>query len=211
MNISTLPFKAPRLNAYSLIEIGIALMIVGVLVGAVIKGRDMLEGARHISIVKDFQNIKRALCAYQDTYLAIPGDDSGANRFGADVQPGNGDLQITGQDVSKVWVHLHAAELWRDKNFPTSKLGGVYIVESDPNQQVWIVLAHNNDKGPILTPRQALRLKNKILSMDGDLSESDVVIDDGHHAPSACLVAGKLNLQNIDKVCIVRYKASDLG
>ncbi|MDP2193529.1 MAG: hypothetical protein Q8K36_03280, partial [Alphaproteobacteria bacterium] len=146
MITSARTIRNPRFKAYSLIEIGIALMIVGVLVGAAIKGRDMLEGARHISVAKDFQNIKRALCAYQDTYLAIPGDDPKANRFGADVQPGNGDLQITDQDVSKVWVHLHAAELWRNKDFPTSKLGGVYMVESDANQQVWIVLTHDTSK-----------------------------------------------------------------
>jgi prepilin-type N-terminal cleavage/methylation domain-containing protein len=67
-----------RLAAFSLIELSVVLVIVGVLMGAIFKGQDLLDVAKVRSVVHDFQHIKVAIHNYQDTYGTLPGDDSNA-------------------------------------------------------------------------------------------------------------------------------------
>ena len=112
-----------RQSGFTLVEIAIVLVIVGLLIGGVLKGREMITNAKIKRVENDFAGVSAAIYAYQDRYGVLPGDDASAStRFpgtwgGSDN--GNGVGTITGgwdssnnNDESRlVWKHLRGAGL----------------------------------------------------------------------------------------------------
>ncbi len=112
----------PRvLTGFTLIELAIVLVVIGLLLGGVLKGQELIESARVRNIITQLESIKAAYYAFQDKYQAAPGDYPGqlayANLSGiANAQVGgNGDgvVQDTPQarESLLVWVHLSHANL----------------------------------------------------------------------------------------------------
>lgn len=65
-------------TGFTLIELAIVLVIIGLLLGGVLRGQELINSARVKSLTRDFQNIQVYLYTYQDRFKAIPGDDSRA-------------------------------------------------------------------------------------------------------------------------------------
>ena len=65
-------------KGFTLVEIAIVLVIIGLLLGGILKGQEMITQAKIKNIVADFSGISAAYHGYQDRYRAIPGDDPGA-------------------------------------------------------------------------------------------------------------------------------------
>src|ERR1700687_3842606 len=65
-------------KGFTLVEIAIVLVIIGLLLGGILKGQEMITRAKIKNVVADFSGISAAYYGYQDRYRAIPGDDSGA-------------------------------------------------------------------------------------------------------------------------------------
>jgi prepilin-type N-terminal cleavage/methylation domain-containing protein len=65
-------------QGFTLVEIAIVLVIIGLLLGGILKGQEMITQAKIKNVVADFSGISAAYYGYQDRYRAIPGDDSGA-------------------------------------------------------------------------------------------------------------------------------------
>ncbi len=89
---------------FTLIEIAIVLVVIGLLLGGVLKGQAMIENTKVKSLSNTARGLSAAIYAYQDKYKAYPGDDARAktNLPGAgpgcvagDVDNGNGNGQIT--------------------------------------------------------------------------------------------------------------------
>ena len=154
-----------RLAAFSLIELSVVLVIVGVLMGAIFKGQDLLDVAKVRSVVHDFQHIKIAIHNYQDTYGALPGDDPQADtRFGSGVVKGNGNGFVESAESAHVWEHLNKAGDWESATPPTSKFGGNYDIISAPDATMpgnWIRLSKDSGQA-LLTPKQVQKLMSKI-------------------------------------------------
>ena len=64
---------------FTLIEIAIVLVIIGLLLGGVLQGQQLIENSRVRSAMNDFNGIAAAAFSYQDRYGRLPGDDPGAN------------------------------------------------------------------------------------------------------------------------------------
>ncbi|HYD56478.1 MAG TPA: prepilin-type N-terminal cleavage/methylation domain-containing protein [Burkholderiales bacterium] len=65
-------------KGFTLVEIAIVLVIIGLLLGGILKGQEMITQAKIKNIMADYSGISAAYHGYQDRYRAIPGDDPGA-------------------------------------------------------------------------------------------------------------------------------------
>jgi len=108
-------------KGFTLVEIAIVMVIIGLLLGGVLKGQEVITNARLKRIITDFNGISAAVFSYQDRYRALPGDDiTASKKFTSSPPPdGNGNGQITGNfyslndaDESRIiWRHLREAGL----------------------------------------------------------------------------------------------------
>ncbi|CAO5678036.1 MAG: hypothetical protein NEHIOOID_00182 [Holosporales bacterium] len=186
-----------KLAAFSLIELGIVLLVIGVLAVGVFKGKDILDSAKLQSTIQEIQHIQQGVHQYTDLYHALPGDDPDASRFGDTVQNGNGNRIIDGNEQDLFWVHLFKAGMSAfEKNYPC-KMGGVYTVEQD-SSTLYLVVSNPNQAG-LLTPKQAKIIESK-------LGSNAVDIADGKDNQGLCLSNGVLNLKTTRPVCIVKIK-----
>lgn len=63
-------------RGFTLIELAIVLVIIGLLLGGVLKGQELINSAKVKNMANDFKNIQILLYGYQDKFKAIPGDDA---------------------------------------------------------------------------------------------------------------------------------------
>lgn len=124
---------------FTLIEIAIVLVIIGLLLGGVLKGQEMIESAKIKNVRNDLEGIAAAVYTYQDRYRAYPGDDPRAGRWGAATAGnGDGDLEsntdaftngpLGANERRSFWQHLRYAGLLTgdatDNNAPLHAFGG---------------------------------------------------------------------------------------
>jgi prepilin-type N-terminal cleavage/methylation domain-containing protein len=93
-------------SGFTLVEIAIVLVIIGLLLGGVLKGQEMITSSKAKSLFSDKSAFQAAYNAYADRYRAIPGDDALASgRFSAlacgavACSNGNGNGAIANQTV----------------------------------------------------------------------------------------------------------------
>lgn len=63
-------------NGFTLIELAIVLVIIGLLLGGVLKGQELINSAKVKNLVADFKNVQVFMYGYQDKFKALPGDDA---------------------------------------------------------------------------------------------------------------------------------------
>ena len=89
-----------KTQGFTLVEIAIVLVIIGLLLGGILKGQEMITQAKIKNLIADFSGISAAYHGYQDRYRAIPGDDPGAGgaagRWGVAATSGDGNGQVGG-------------------------------------------------------------------------------------------------------------------
>ncbi len=62
-------------QGFTLVEIAIVLVIIGLLLGGILKGQEMITQAKIKNVIADFSGISAAYHGYVDRYHKIPGDD----------------------------------------------------------------------------------------------------------------------------------------
>lgn len=108
-------------SGFTLVEIAIVLVIIGLLLGGVLKGQEIITNAKIKNLENDFNGLSAAIYSYQDRYRALPGDDkNAATRFGNGTS-GNGNGSIGGNfnadcsggsgESCQFWIHLRNAGL----------------------------------------------------------------------------------------------------
>ena len=63
-------------SGFTLVEIAIVLVIIGLLLGGVLKGQELIDSAKVKNFANDFRNLPLFIYGYQDKFKALPGDDS---------------------------------------------------------------------------------------------------------------------------------------
>jgi prepilin-type N-terminal cleavage/methylation domain-containing protein len=100
---------------FTLIELAIVLVIIGLLLGGVLKGQELINSARVKSLATEFKNIQVYVYGYQDRFRAIPGDDRAATNHVAATNNGDGDGVIEGAwnaaagESFNFWQHVRLA------------------------------------------------------------------------------------------------------
>lgn len=115
-------------SAFSLVELSIVLVILGLLVGGILAGQSLIHAAELRSVTTSVDKYKTAMFAFRDKYFQLPGDMSNATSFwgtGASCRSnttggtcnGNGDGFIlcspdyTGCEITYATQHLALAGL----------------------------------------------------------------------------------------------------
>ena len=65
-------------SGFTLVEIAIVLVIIGLLLGGVLKGQELITQAKIKNVANDLNGMSAAVYGYQDRYKRFPGDDNGA-------------------------------------------------------------------------------------------------------------------------------------
>src|SRR5882762_1446995 len=91
MNESVFNLKKSTEAGFTLVEIAIVLVIIGLLLGGILKGQEMITQAKIKNVINDFNGITVAITSYQDRYRALPGDDKNASARWTTQAPANGD------------------------------------------------------------------------------------------------------------------------
>jgi prepilin-type N-terminal cleavage/methylation domain-containing protein len=111
-------------SGFTLVEIAIVLVIIGLLLGGILKGQELINSAKVKNLANDFRVIPTYIYAYQDKFKALPGDDSqvtvhvtGAAAAAPAATLGNGVIDgtwnsTTATDESVLfWQHARLANL----------------------------------------------------------------------------------------------------
>jgi len=126
-----------RQQGFTLIEIAIVLVIIGLLLGGILKGQELITSARVRNLISQQDGIKAGFYGFQDRYRALPGDyQQATTNLGGPTEPsatrnGNGDGRIrdqTGdtpvQETVLAWDHLTRAG-FINGNYLYGTAGGV--------------------------------------------------------------------------------------
>lgn len=68
-------------KGFSLVELSIVLVILGLLTGGILAGQSLIRGAELRAVVSEYQRYLSATQSFRDKYMAIPGDMTNATSF----------------------------------------------------------------------------------------------------------------------------------
>lgn len=101
--------KFKHQSGFSLLELAIALAVLAILTGGVLKGRELINTAKVQSMITELANLETAITAFESRYNALPGDFSAATAAGLG-SGGDGDGLInTNDEIGSAWQHLALA------------------------------------------------------------------------------------------------------
>ncbi len=109
-------------KGFTLVELSIVLIIIGLLIGGILKGQELIRNAQSKSLIAQLDAYRAANNGFVDKYGQFPGDFSRASvllsvkQDGATPQvdgDGNGRVNGLGNDGESLeyWQHLSAADL----------------------------------------------------------------------------------------------------
>lgn len=161
-------------QGFSIIELAVCLVIIGLFTGAILKGIEIVKEARLQATISQVQDIQLAISNFHSRYSSLPGDYKFASTYiKTGLKDGNQDGMISGDGLNKdseaanFWHHLSASGLYTmtgaqddsdqfdfGHGIPSAKIGGGFTIEFDPaplkelNPSIesthWIVLGKKN-------------------------------------------------------------------
>jgi prepilin-type N-terminal cleavage/methylation domain-containing protein len=192
-------------SGFTLIEIAIVLVIIGLLLGGVLKGQELINSAKVKNLANDFKNIPVFIYGYQDKYRALPGDDAKADTnvngelgapasdLGNGVIGGSWNTPTDTDEAFLFWQHVRLANLAPGSTYliaedyiPTNAIGGIIGIQSGTT---------DTSKTPINAAPGAKPIRGSYIICSAGIlgkfvKQLDIRMDDGNTA-SGSMMAGK--------------------
>jgi len=103
-----------REKGFTLIELSIALVIIGLIAGGILFGRSLIRASEFRSILSDLGRFEAAQMTFRNKYNCIAGDCKDADSFGIwNIGNGNGYVEHYSYNLEsyQFWQHLASSEL----------------------------------------------------------------------------------------------------
>lgn len=202
-------------RGFSLIEVAIAVVVIGIITGFALKGRELLQTVKLRAAISQVNTIKIATQMFIDKYGVFPGALANANEvLGKNITNGNGNNSISSkEDAIRFWQQLNASggiTLNLNAGFPTNKLGGIFTISSNISAYpgTWIVMCGSTEDNKtftgIVTPEEASFIDKECDT--GDPTNGDVRVLKASNATADCVSGDKYNLKNKSKDCVILFK-----
>ena len=190
-------------SGFTLVEIAIVLVIIGLLLGGILKGQELINSAKVKNIANDFRVIPTYIYAYQDKFKALPGDDAQvvthvtgatlattpAGKQGNGVIDGLWSTTTATDETALFWQHVRLANLASgpttitdmtdaDPYVPKNATGGRIGVSSAQDAQIEI---DNSTSTPANPMRGTYQVCSKGI-LGKFAKQLDIQMDDGNTA-----------------------------
>lgn len=176
-------------SGFTLIEIAIVLVIIGLLLGGVLKGQELITSARVRNLISQQDGIKAAYFGFLDRYRALPGDYNaavpniaGISTAACNAGNGDGDGRIEGPGVPSTeyilaWEHLSKSG-FINGSYTCAAAESPTTTPANPFA-VRLQLVFDQDYHPAATATQRHNLKTGGQIPSDILAEVDRKVDDG--------------------------------
>lgn len=117
-------------SGFTLVEIAIVMVIIGLLVGGILKGQAMIENAKVKRLTEDMEGLRAATFAFLDRYGMYPGDENAAGIPPGDANDGDNDGEFDETDGWEI-ADMRLAGLLSGTGItlPTHAFGGTLRVD----------------------------------------------------------------------------------
>ena len=128
-------------RAFTLIELSIVLVVIGLIIGGILVGRDLIKAAEVRATITQLEKFQTAVATFKDKFGALPGDvqpnqvaqfgfTAGAARSGAAGNgDGNGEIDGLGGSWNQSGENLY---FWEDLSTNSGLIEGTFNAYSGP-------------------------------------------------------------------------------
>ena len=179
-------------KAFSLVELSIVIIILGLLVASVTVGRDLINAAQIRGVITQLNTFDTAINTFEMKYSDLPGDIANANRRGLGSNNGDGDgiyedsdydsdslPNLADNEIVYFWEHLTLAGFTNGEydgdssngvigeTFPKAKTGGGITIYGVSGVNYYHVGIDDSSSGELVfdeyfVPEDAFAVDNKI-------------------------------------------------
>ena len=174
-------------HGVTLVEIAIVLVVIGLLLGGILKGQELINSAKVRAMAERQTSLKTAWFAFLDRYQAMPGDYADAHKYIPGAVAGDGNGIIIANESPIVFQHLTGAGLLRCPQCTADEAATPTKDNSLLNSYGGIMSIFNDDDyyAAVGSSNAAKPTKSRLLIHTGPripsniITEVDLKIDDG--------------------------------